>query len=317
MPASDVPQHLANNPFLDLSGVDTTAFANPYDALLEASNNDSRNLQGRYSTHRINRNAQQRAKLLDAGFPGVIIDPVLARLEDKSIEPGFVDPRHCLVFWARPPQHIKTLIANVQKKLQTVAPNLWLMPPEDLHITILEITHSKTAQEIDVLKHKVAPVADQVVNYTNASDHRANLIKPLIGFDASALALSFVPAASDEDRFSYHHLRRDVFTIVSGAGVEVDSRYVVPSAHLTIGRFITENDFAESNGCVDPAKMEQFVKEIEETNEWLQSEYWDEDGEGKGEWTVGEGAGIVLRWGTVWYGGGETMAQTKMADVFD
>jgi hypothetical protein len=59
--------------------------------------------------------------------------------------------------------------------------------------------------------------------------------------------------------------------------------------------------------------MEIFIQTIEEVNEWLQAEYWGEDvsARGSGEWTVGDGDGIVLRWGTVWYGGGQTMAQTK------
>lgn len=313
MPAGEVPQHLANNPFQDLSGVDTTAFANPYDALLEATRNDSRQLQERYSTHRINRNSQQKAKLLHQNFSGVIVDPILQRLEDQSIEPGYVDHRHCLVFWGRPPQHIKTLIAEVQKRLQKVASRLWLMPPEDLHLTILEITHSKKAEEIEALRKQIAPVADEVVNYAKVPTHRARLIKPLIGFDASALALSFVPAAGNDDSFSYHHLRRDVFSTVSGAGVKVDSRYVVPSAHLTIGRFIMQDEFVKEDGSVDEAKMEIFIQTIEEVNEWLQAEYWGEDvsARGSGEWTVGDGDGIVLRWGTVWYGGGQTMAQTK------
>jgi hypothetical protein len=34
------PTHLASNLFQDLSGVDTSAFSNPYDALIHASNDD-------------------------------------------------------------------------------------------------------------------------------------------------------------------------------------------------------------------------------------------------------------------------------------
>ena len=171
-----------------------------------------------------------------------------------------------------------------------------------------EITHSKTAEEIEALKEQVAPVAGQVVEYTKASTRKARLIRPMIGFDASALALSFVPAAGERDDFSYHHLRRDVFDVLTEAGVKVDSRYVVPSAHLTIGRFITRGDF-ETEAKLDAGKMERFVSAIDEVNQWLQEKYWKD--EQRGGWTVGEGDGIVLRWGTVWYGGGQTMAQTK------
>ena len=309
--AAETPRHLAQNPFQDLSGIDTSKFSNPYDALLEASDNSSTQLQARYSTHRSTRNAQQKEKLLSSDFQGVIIDPILSQIEaSKSTELSFEDPRHCLVFWGRPEEHIRTLIGIVQDKLKEFAPNMWVMPRENLHITILEITHSKTAEEIEVLKGQIAGVAEWVVNYTKTgAGRKARLIKPMIGFDASALALSFVPAASAEgDEFSYHHLRRDVYEIVSGAGVKVDSRYVVPSAHLTIGRFITRDDFAGEDGQVDREKMSKFVGKIEEVNRWLEEEYWGD--EGQGGWTVGEGDGIVLRWGTVWYGGGHTMAQT-------
>ena len=80
-------------------------------------------IQARYNTHRENRNAQQRAKLLAPEFSGVTPDEILARLEDPSIEPGFKDWRHCLVFWARPPQPVRSLIAEVQRQLLKVAPS--------------------------------------------------------------------------------------------------------------------------------------------------------------------------------------------------
>lgn len=43
------------------------------------------------------RNAQQKAKMLDEGFQGVNVDPILLRLEDPTVEPGFKDPRNCFV----------------------------------------------------------------------------------------------------------------------------------------------------------------------------------------------------------------------------
>lgn len=54
----------------------------------------------------------------------MILDPVLQKIEDPKIEPGFQDPRHCLVFWARPPQHIKALVGTVQQKLLALAPSM-------------------------------------------------------------------------------------------------------------------------------------------------------------------------------------------------
>lgn len=311
--------------FEDLSGISTSAFDNPYDALISASSDDPAQIQARYQTHRSTRNAQQKAKMLADDFTGVSIDQILLRLERPSIEPGYVDPRHCLVFWARPTEKVKQLIHRVQQELLTVAPNLWIMPQDCLHMTALEITHSKTAPEIASLVDTMRPSIPEITDYTFT--HRTRLIKPTIGFDASALALSFVPAAGEtsntgsgrtleEDKYTYHHLRRDLYELCGKSGVKVDSRYVVPSSHLTIGRFIEAKDFENDDGAHDVAKMEKFLDKIEEINAWLENEFWPEHHHGNlpdgGEWIVGEEKGLICRAGSLWYGdGGESVHTGK------
>ncbi|KAF2808032.1 AAA-domain-containing protein [Mytilinidion resinicola] len=321
-PLTSNPVHTTNT-FEDLSGVSTEAFDNPYDAILEACHGDPKEIQARYQAHRSTRNGQQKVKLLDAQFPGVSIDPVLQKLCVPSIEPGYTDPRHCLVFWARPTVKVKSLIYQVQQKLLSVAPNLWLMPQDCLHMTALEMTHSRANEEIEKLVEAMRPSLQAITDYT--FDHRARLIKPMIGFDASALALSFVPAAGEgpvdpqitgKDEYTYHHLRRDLFKLCSATGVPVDSRYVVPSSHLTIGRFINTSDTSDDVGSPDPSKMKTLVEKIEEINQWLEAEYWPKSGgmeiKDGGEWTVGEEKGLNCRMGTLWYGGGESICS-----VFD
>jgi hypothetical protein len=93
--------------------------------LLNASWSDwvQAEIQARYETHRSNRGVQQKEKLTSPDFAGVTIDTILAKLEDQTIEPGFKDPRHCLVFWARPPPQVKAVIAEVQKRLKAVTPS--------------------------------------------------------------------------------------------------------------------------------------------------------------------------------------------------
>lgn len=196
------------------------------------------------------------------------------------------------------------------------------MPQDCLHITVLEVTHSKKAEEIKQLVDQIRDRVPAMTDYT--FDHRARLTKPLIGFDASALALSFVPAAgegllpgrtAEDDAFTYHHLRRDIFRLCSDAGLEVDSRYVVPSSHLTIGRFIDSKDFADANGSPDPLKMKLFIEKIEEINSWLEKEFWPEHNGDKipsgGEFNIGEEKGLNCRMGTLWYGGGESVHRGK------
>jgi hypothetical protein len=243
-------------------------------------------------------------------------------------------------------------------------------------MTALEVTHSVTAPEITHLLAILEPLAPAMTDlpYT----HRPRLIKPLLSFDSAALALSFLPAAGkrlpihpisqipnpqpgsppptdlnaqqarrvSDDVYTYHHLRRDLYAMAHSAGIEIESRYVVPSAHITIGRFLVQNDHDSQE------KMEKWVREIEGVNEWLEEEVWPrakggageqgEQGEegdqgeelGKhgeggaqgeqsdlggqggwipegGEWVVGEEKGLDLRKGVLWYGGGETVRLGK------
>ncbi|KAH7356501.1 RNA ligase/cyclic nucleotide phosphodiesterase [Rhexocercosporidium sp. MPI-PUGE-AT-0058] len=307
----------SRNKFEDLSGVDISAYANPYDALLEACNNDAVQLQTRYGTHRSTRNGQQKEKLLSPEFSGLILDPILQRVMDSSVEPGFIDPRNCLVFWARPPSHIRSLVDQVQQKLLSLAPKLWLMPVPNLHLTALELTHSLTEAQITAIIKDLGPEAtEKITDYTYT--HRPRLIKPMLSYDGAALALSFLPAAGEglpstssdtssrikqDDDYTYHHLRRDLFNIASATGVTVDSRYVVPSSHITVGRFLTQEDHAS------PEKMVKFIELIEEINAWLEREYWPSGDERReaGEWIVGQERGLDFRMGRLWYGGGKTV----------
>jgi hypothetical protein len=194
------------------------------------------------------------------------------------------------------------------------------MPLSKLHLTALEITHSLTAPQIQSILSNLGPTTiEKMTDYTFS--HRARLIKPMLSYDGAAVALSFLPAAGenlptndggegekggrskDDDNFTYHHLRRDLFNVAKETGVSIDSRYVVPSSHTTIARFLTQEDHDSSE------KMKVFVEKIEGINRWLQDEYW-EGGKGKvkeGEWIVGSEKGLDCREGALWYGGGVTV----------
>lgn len=107
--------------------------------------------------------------------------------------------------------------------------------------------------------------------------------------------------SSGGDGYTYHHLRRDAFDAAS-AVVAINSRYVVPSAHITLGRFITQDDHKT------PEVRERWIQTIENINKWLENEVWEvQDGPFIGEWIVGQERGLEARCGTVWYGGGRTI----------
>lgn len=214
------------------------------------------------------------------------------------------------------------------------------MPLDNLHMTALEVTHSRNAEEIASLVDILLPSASEISSTAAEPGKAPRLVKPMISFDTAAFALSFVPAAGEQvpqartdisDRFTYHHFRRDLFSSITERGVHVDSRYVVPSAHVTIARFNTPNPFNVENALdgeegFEKQKRQQLMSEIELINSWLEQEYWpkpDEDtdmGEGKatprfikpgGEWIVGHEKGLDFRRGTLWYGGGESIVLGK------
>lgn len=80
-------------------------------------------IQIRYHTHREARNEQQRTKLLASDFSGFMIDPVLEKLIDSDANPGYIDPRNCLVFWVRPPKRIRGFVGIIQAQLLELAPS--------------------------------------------------------------------------------------------------------------------------------------------------------------------------------------------------
>ncbi|KAF2671029.1 hypothetical protein BT63DRAFT_446259 [Microthyrium microscopicum] len=294
------------------------ANSNPYDDLLTSTSGDISAIQRFYHAHRTNRNAQQKAKLLDPAFSAFAIDDILRKLTDPIDFPNFEDPRYCLVLWARPTSEVKQLASTIQQKLIAEFPNLWLMPLENMHTTSMEVTHSRTREEIEAIVDKFNHAIPDITDYT--SNHRSRLTKPLLGFDSQAIALSFLPAAgeglkdgrtAEDDSYSYHHLRRDLFGLCDKAGVDVQSRYVLPTAHLTLGRFINGNDFRDSpEGSLNHERVADLVATVESINNWLEAEYWPSDDGGikpGGQWIVGEGKGLDCREGQVWYGGGRSI----------
>jgi hypothetical protein len=186
-----------------------------------------------------------------------------------------------------------------------------------MHLTTLEVTHSRTPQEIEQLVAQMRPTIPSLADFTLT--HRSRLVKPMVSYDLAAFAVSFLPAAGEpvtspatdsgappheaNDAYSYHHLRRDVFDLAKTGGVDVDSRYVVPSAHITLGRYLTQEDHAT------PEARRRWTAAIDRVNAWLEAEVWDcaDASAFIGEWIVGQERGIDARCGRLWYGGGRTI----------
>jgi vesicle-fusing ATPase len=200
---------------------------------------------------------------------------------------------------------------------------MWRAPREGLHTTNMEIAYSKTQPEIANLVGKIQPYAQNIADCSLRN--RCRLLKPALGFDAAAIALTFLPAAGEslqsgrtkeDDAFTFHHLRREVYKEVVAAGVEVDSRYIVNSSHITVARFISERDFVQEGKTeLDTDKVKLLINTMNEINQWLEAKYWPkEDGspiKDGGEWLVGQEMGLDLRSGTAWYGVGDRVVIGK------
>ncbi|KAJ5366602.1 hypothetical protein N7541_000543 [Penicillium brevicompactum] len=184
-------------------------------------------------------------------------------------------------------------------------------------MTTLEISSEKSSGQIQKYIDTIdAEGWHDLANYT--LDHRARLVKPIISYDTSAIALSFVPASGEgdntaysgkDDSYTYHHLRRDLYDKVTMKGVPIAARYTVPSAHITIARVVRPDTTKFRN--LDPTAVSddvaaQLVAKIEDLNCELRSNVWRRLGDpSQGQWVVGHEKGLELIWGTTWYGKGE------------
>lgn len=178
------------------------------------------------------------------------------------------------------------------------------MPPiTNLHLSLLELGHSMTADANAALVTRLATSLSALLSYPRA--HSARLYRPTLACDASSLVLKFLPA---DDAYSIHHLRRDLFERVRTSGVSIAPRYVVPSAHLSVARFVDNGDF-EEEGRTSVAKMQGWWALVEAINKNL-AERFDSRSGGRdedGAWTVDN---AQCRYGAQWYGGGQSWSNS-------
>ncbi|CAG8951528.1 hypothetical protein HYFRA_00007444 [Hymenoscyphus fraxineus] len=278
-----------------------------FEDFLKSANNNPVIIQHLCDAQRSKRNEEQKHYLLSDDFKGVRPDQYLINYLN---DPKYVDPRNNLCIWARPTKAVMKLVAKIQKELLTLAPGIWTTPLESLHMTVLEIVHTATTEEVNSCAKKLQPCLKEMVNYPLT--HRTRLVKPKLNFDDAAVALSFVPAAGEDrddesvDRYTYLHLRSDFSNMCSRNGVEVVARYETTSSHMTVARFVSKDEHGEREA------MELWINKIESLNRWLEDECFPQEGlqeKGRGEhvgleWYIGAERGLEIRTRDLWYGGG-------------
>ena len=235
----------------------------------------------------------------------------------ELVESESLDTRNNLVFSLRPPEGVKRLITEVQRRLTDAqitggaavpGKQLWTMPRESLHITVLEVVHSTTLVAVESLIRTIGiQHLERMAHYPASKGVR--LGKPFLSFDKAALAVSFLPIEGGRDRgYTYHHLRGDLWGMLRRRGVDVSSRYIVPSAHLTVGRFVEVGPAGVGSVANE---MKRWIQVIDEINDWLEKngeQYMrGADGEGQTFWEID--TPLDLRKGLLWYGGGQTVVK--------
>ena len=153
-------------------------------------------------------------------------------------------------------------------------------------MTALEISNPKSSSALYANATRLRSVLPSIAGIPDT--HRITLTSPLLSFDAAGLAISFVPAL--DGLYTYHHFRQEIFDKATSAGVQVTSRYYVPTAHVTIARFVAERNLGGEG-------VQEWLERIEHINHWL--------GGLEVKWVVGKEAAIECRVGRVWYGDGE------------
>ncbi|VVT49248.1 uncharacterized protein SAPINGB_P002177 [Magnusiomyces paraingens] len=311
---------ISDEPLPGSSSQDSPIPTNPYTDLIRRCPTP-KDMAKAYETHRRNRNAEKLRQM--SHLKTVSPDSILAGLVLHDL-PQESDPRNNITIWSRPTVRVMDLIAIIQQQLidtlhktapshalqkqPPVKPNdpankgpLWLMPRECLHLSVLEVTHSAPPDVIDSQIKQLKPYLSEILT---SRDNAPILVKPLVCFDSAAFALTFAPldsslqkeyGAHSED-YTYTHYRAHLYNAINKAQVYCAARYEVPSAHVTIARFIEE---------VSPNVVDALLETIQNINTWLEDVYSNPE---SFSWQVGSERGTECRCGRIWYGGGWTEA---------
>ncbi|KKK26778.1 hypothetical protein ARAM_000381 [Aspergillus rambellii] len=218
---------------------------------------------------------------------------------------------NCFVVWARPDTRTIKLLEEIQNRLwNLVGPDIHLIPPSDLHLSVLELSHRHSVSHLRSVSSKIGvPVLEKLLDIPRSNFHRdkstARLVKPMVMFDKLGVAVGFVPA---DDRYTHHHLRNQLHTMALETGVSIDTCYTAPLAHVTVGRFIN-NAFFEGAGPdsskeeVKRDRMAQWVNLIRQMNEDLKRDYGDDFA-----WVVGGERPLEVQLGYIKFGRGADQA---------
>jgi hypothetical protein len=196
---------------------------------------------------------------------GVRLD---AMLIGELITPG-TDTRYGVNMICRPSQLVTDYILTLEEYLRKAEPDQYYYPQSDLHLTLLEICHSRTAEEAQ----RVARAVRANANKLFADLPAIKMGLPMLAFDQSGCALSFAAPGPELSLF-----RRSMFERLTDCAVPIAPRYMPQSAHITFLRYLR-------TPRIEPQEWARYILNAPRMArpDWVSSEVW-------------------ITWGATWYG---------------
>ena len=170
---------------------------------------------------------------------------------------------------ARPNIRVAGEILRLQDRLRTIVPLQYYYPLDDLHLTYLEVCHSRGFDEVEDLARRVVGACAEM-----APDLPSTSLSPvLVGIDPGGCALNCVPLDDSLQRG-----RQRLSDGLVERGITSEARYLPQSAHITFMRYK-----APVGGS--PAAWLDVLRELgtDQNLTWTLDEVW-------------------VTWGPNWYG---------------
>jgi 2'-5' RNA ligase len=161
-----------------------------------------------------------------------------ALLKDGAIEDAILraelggatrDLRYGLNIICRPTEELRKAVVEIQEQMRRAEPDQYCYPEADLHLTLLEICHSCSREELSVIVNKVGGVIPLLFRSVDS----IHLDSPEVIYDAHACALAFLPSDNNLQR-----CRAALVEILDNSGIPLRSRYLANSAHVTLMRYV-------------------------------------------------------------------------------
>lgn len=195
--------------------------------------------------------------------------PCVDRMLVQELDSPHTDMRCGVNIICRPSTDVVQYILSIQEYLRVSEPDQYYYPPSDLHLTLVEICHSRTPE--DALR--IAGVVGPEIRRLAAITSLPKVDSPMLVFDSHAVALNFLP--TDE---ALQNARQSIREGLVNIGISTDARHETKSAHVTLMRYITPLRSSSEEWVSSLLNVPPKPK-----LEWLLSPVW-------------------LTWGANWYG---------------